>query len=225
MKHVGAILLLVVASTACTDDRVTLLRGPLGPASYRVEVSATGEPEFSEHREASLVVQSIAEGGAAFTLRTSADEVIQAQLERLEDGSLQLERVRGASVGSAGETDIASLVGQLDPPLPPDAVRLGDRWSSTRRITTDTLSASLHTELRVVRYRRIAGLDTAELEGSVEGRLTTTGQRGELRGTLGGRTRIAWSVRTGRVAAAETSLVWTLAGGDEVVLETRVSPE
>lgn len=225
MRRAGAILFCVLALPACSDDRVTLSRGPLGPARYHVEVSATGGREISENREASLEVQSTGGGGVSFTLRTSAEEVIQAEFTRLADGSLRLERVRGASVGSAGETEIASLVGQLDPPLPPDPVRLGDRWSSTRRISTDALSAALSTELRVVRYRRIAGTDAAELEGTIEGRLTTTGERGVLNGTLGGRTRIAWSVRTGRVAAAQTRLVWSLAGGDEVVLETRVSPD
>lgn len=224
MKALIVISLALALTVACSDDRVTLARGPLGPASYSVEVSATRENERSQHRAAALRVQPTA-AGVTFVLETTADEVIQADLEQLEDGSLKLQRVRGASVGTAGETDIASLVGQLDPPLPDGPVRLGEDWSSTRRITTESLSASLRTELRVVRYRRLAGTDAAELEGKIDGRLQTAGERGVLRGTLGGSTRIAWAVRSGRVVAAETRLVWALADGDEVVLETRVSPD
>ncbi|MGH7858449.1 MAG: hypothetical protein ACREQY_14080, partial [Candidatus Binatia bacterium] len=224
MRRVVVISLALALSVACADDRVTLQRGPLGPAGYSVEVSATRSSEPSQHRAASLRVQPTA-AGVTFVLETTADEEIQADLEQLEDGSLKLQRVRGASVGTAGETEIASLVGQLDPPLPNRPVRLGEGWSATRRITTETLSASLRTELRVVRYRRLAGTDAAELEGKIDGRLQTAGERGVLRGTLGGSTRIAWSVRSGRVVAAETRLVWLLAGGDEVVLETRVDPD
>lgn len=223
MNRLAAVLLISLAAVACTDDRVTLARGPLGPARYRVEVSATGEvTEISEHREAALDVEPLSGGGAAFMLRTSADEVIQAELKRLEDGSLVLERVRGASVGSSGEADLGSLVGQLDPPLPSEPVRLGDSWSSTQRITTDTLSASVRTKLRIVRYRRIAGTDAAELEGDVSGRLETSGSSGTFSGSLRGQTRIAWSVRSGRVVAAETRLVWTLTDGGRVTLETSV---
>jgi hypothetical protein len=101
---------------------------------------------------------------------------------------------------------------------------LGDTWSSTQKITTGTLTARIRTKLRIVRYRRVAGTDAAELEGEVSGRLSTQGESGIFRGTLRGRTRIAWSVVPGRVASAETNLVWTLSTGNRVILDTRVRP-
>jgi hypothetical protein len=70
----------------------------------------------------------------------------------------------------------------------------------------------------------VAGTDAAELEGDVTGRLSTQGKSGTFQGLLRGRTRIAWAVGPGRVASAETNLVWTLSNGNRVVLDTRVRP-
>jgi hypothetical protein len=162
--------------------------------------------------------------GASFTLQTAALEVIQARLQRRADGSLILTDIRGASVGNPGQTELASLVGQLDPPLPDRAVRIGDPWSSTRKISTDTLTATLQTNLKIVRYRRIAGIDAAELEGVVRGRLQATSPTGVRAGAIRGTTHIDWAVDAGRVVAADTQLVWTLDAGGRVVLSTRVRP-
>lgn len=226
MKRSLATFLLVLAVPACTDDRVTLRRGPLGPASYLVEVTAEGEAaELSEHREATLEIQP-RPNGAAFVLKTGdAQPLIEAELRLADDGSLFLEAVRGVSVGASGETDLASLVGQLHPPLPERPVRIGDRWASTQRISTETLQARITTELRLVRYRRLAGSDSAELQGEISGELTTSGEGGTFEGKLEGTTDIAWSIHAARVAAADTDLLWTLANGDKVTLETRVSPD
>lgn len=214
MRRLAAIITLIAVAFSCTDDRVPLTRGPLGPARYEVTATASGGTVLpAERRRATLVVSEL-EDGASLTLRTASDEVIQTTLSRVEDGSLILERVRGATVGSAGETDLASLVGQLDPPLPSNPVRIGEVWSSTQRITTDTLSAEIRTELEIIRFRRIASTDAAELGGRITGRLSTTGESGALEGELVGTTRISWAVESGRVVAAETELTWTLPGGD-----------
>jgi hypothetical protein len=225
MRRLTAVVLLLCAvAVSCTGDRVRLTRGPLGPASYQVAVAATGQgTKTSEHRSATLTVSS--EGsGASFTLQTPSREVIEAQLERSADGALVLADVRGTSIADPGQTELASLVGQLDPPLPLRRVRIGDRWSSTRRISTDVLTATLRTNLRIVRYRRIAETDAAELEGAVRGQLQTTGPAGLLKGSISGTTLIDWAVGPGRVAAADTRLVWTLSTGDRVVLTTQVRP-
>jgi len=214
-------VLLTIAS--CADDRVALRRGPLGPASYHVAVAATGPSRSPERRSATLIVTPNP-SGASFTLQTAAREVIEAQLQRLPDGALTLANVRGTTILNPGSTELASLVGQLDPPLPLHRVRMGDRWSSTRNISTDTLKATLRTNLHIVRYRRIAEIDAAELEGNVRGELTATGDAGTRSGRITGTTRIDWAVAAGRVASADTRLVWTLDTGERVVLDTLVRP-
>ena len=224
MRLLAAFVLFVVFAAGCSDDRVALRRGPLGPARYRVVVTATGQgTKTSEHRSAALTV-SATQTGASFTLQTATREVIEAQLQRQPDGALTLGDVRATSLADPRQTELASLVGQLDPPLPLRRVRIGDRWSSTRRISTDTLSATLRTYLRIVRYRRIAETDAAELQGDVRGRLQTKRDGGVRAGALTGTTRIDWSVSTGRVVSADTRLVWTLDTGNRIVLSTRVRP-
>jgi hypothetical protein len=225
MKRLAAIvLLLMLGALACTDDRIALQRGPLGPARYRVAVAASGRGTATpEHRSATLTVTPNADG-ASFTLQTAAREVIQAQLKRLPDGVLTLADVRATAIANPGSTELASLVGQLDPPLPPHRVRIGDRWSSTRKISTDTLSATLQTNLRIIRYRRIAGTDAAELEGNVRGKLSATSDAGTRTGEITGTTLIDWAVGAGRVASADTRLVWTLDTGERVLLDTQVRP-
>lgn len=224
MKVFAAAVATALLAVACADDQVVLERGPLGPASYEVEVTAEGEAtDFSEHRTATLRITP-RDRHADFTLRTETGDVITAQLRRMPDGSVNLERVRGAPVDRSGEAELASLVGQLAPPLPRESVRIGERWSSSQNIATSTLRATLRTELGISRFRRIDSTDAAELVGRVTGRLRTSGEAGVLSGTLEGRTEISWAVRAGRVVAADTELVWTLQGGDQVKLETSVRP-
>lgn len=224
MKLLGVILVLVFVGASCADDQVVLERGPLGPASYEVEVNAEGgSTNLNEHREARLRIDP-AGGGANFALRTDAGEMITAQLRRGDDGAVNLRRVRGVPVEQSGQAELASLVGQLDPPLPQEPVRIGESWSSRRTIRTASLRASLRTELEIARFRRINATDTAELEGTVTGRLSTSTGAGTLSGELQGNTRIAWAVRAGRVVSADTTLVWTLSDGETVTLVTRVRP-
>lgn len=220
----GFAMLAVLVTVACTDDRVTFARGPLGPANYEVEVRASGdESDLDERHSATLAIEP-REEGARFSLRTSPGELVTADLRLLPDGSVDLTRVRGTPVEGSGQTELASLAGQLNPPLPRRPVRLGDSWSSTQRITTQALSASLRTRLRMVRFRRIAGMDGAEFAGEVTGRLRVTEAARVLEGTLTGRTKIVWAVRSGRVASADTRLVWELSDGTRVTLETSVQP-
>jgi hypothetical protein len=227
MKRLVAVLLCIVASgSACSEGQVVLRRGPLGPARYRVEVEAEGPvAEVTVSRRATLRVAPRPRG-AALTLRLAGEDVrvINADIRLLRDGSVTLDRIRGASVEGSGQTDLASLAGQLNPPLPDEPVRLREDWSSTQRITTRTLRASLRSKLRIVRFRRISATDAAEFEGDVSGRLSTTGASGNFSGRLSGRTRIVWDVEDGRVVAAETSLVWLLSTGDQITLETNVEP-
>ncbi len=214
-----ACVAVLIAGTACTDDRVTLQRGPLGPAAYELRVHAEGQPGEEEHR-ATLAITP-ADGGANFVLRTTEGEFLTAELRFGPDGSANLARVRG---GVTSGQELASLVGQLNPPLPSTPVRLGKRWSSAQRITTKTLRALLHTTLRIVRFTRVASTDAAELVGDVSGTLRVTGGTRVLAGRLSGHTRIVWAVDAGRVVAADTDLVWTLSGGNEVTLGTIVRP-
>ncbi len=224
MRAAAVIVVFLLSAAACTDDRVTFSRGPLGPASYQVEVIARGDTSgLDERHSATLRIAPLGEG-ARFTLRTSPGEIVTADLELLDDGSVDLQRVRGVTVEGAGQTELASLVGQLNPPLPKRRVRLGDSWSSTQRITTRALSASLRTELRMVRFRRVASTDAAELTGDVTGRLRVTDAARVLSGELVGRTKILWAVRSGRVAAADTQLLWELSDGTRVTLQTSVEP-
>src|SRR5262245_48280801 len=139
-RSVALILLLALAAAfaACTDDRVTLRRGPLGPASYELRVHAQGQPrEKAEEHRATLAITP-ADGGADFVLRTTEGEFLTAELRFGADGSANLARVRG---GVTSGQELASLVGQLNPPLPSTPVRLRKSWSSAQRITTETLRA------------------------------------------------------------------------------------
>ncbi len=223
MKRTVAALALLVAATACVDDRVVLRRGPLGPASYEVEVRANAN-DLEEHRLATMRITP-RRGAVDFELRAEPQgREITAHIRRRRDGTIDLERVRGAPVDRSGEAELASLVGQLAPPLPTEPVRIGEQWSSGQHIRTNTLRATLRTELGIARFRRIAAIDAAQLEGTVKGRLETNTPAGFLSGELRGRTSIAWAVRSGRVVSAQTELVWTLATGDRVTLETRVRP-
>ena len=224
MRLLAFVVGLGLVTAGCADDRVALRRGPLGPARYQVVVTATGQgTKTTEHRSAALTVSPNA-SGASFTLETETREVIEAQLRRQPDGVLALGDVRGTSLADPRQTELASLVGQLDPPLPFRRVRIGDRWSRTRKISTESLSATLETILHIVRYRRIADTDAAELRGDVHGRLQAKRDGSVRAGALSGTTRIDWSVETGRVVSADTRLVWTLDTGDHVVLSTRVRP-
>jgi hypothetical protein len=225
MKRLSVILLCTaLVCAACADDRVKLARGPLGPARYEVEARASGNvPAVHAFRRARLTV-SRAAGGASVVLRPDGGVVFRAVLYVLEDGTVLLSKVRGAPGGSAGQTDLASLAGQLTPPLPKTPVRLGRHWSSTQKITTTTLVTSLHTVMRIIRFRRMAGTDAAQFSGVITGQLRTTSLRGVFSGQLRGQTEITWAVRAGRVVAADTHLVWTLATGERVTLETRVRP-
>jgi len=80
------------------------------------------------------------------------------------------------------------------------------------------------TELSIVRFRRIASADAAELSGTVGGSLSVVLPTRVLEGNLRGRTDIMWDVHAGHVVAAETNLVWTLQDGSVVTLETRIQP-
>ena len=224
MRRVGAIIACFLVAAGCTDDQVELRRGPLAPATYEVGVRATtDEGDVQEARSATLRVTN-SPRGTLFALSTGAGEVIDAEVRRLEDGSVTLERVRGAPVGTSRETELASLVGQLDPPLPAEPVRLQETWSSTQRISTRTLTASLTTELRIVRFRRLDSTDAAELQGDITGRIRTSGRGGVNEGTLSGTTRIVWGVVAGRVVESDTDLLWRLRSGGDVRLETSVRP-
>lgn len=217
-----SLICLGLVAGACSDDHVRLKRGPLGPAHYEVEVRATGNAAgLRTYRRADLRVAAQPQG-AVFRLHAETGNVITADVLLPADGSVFLERVRGA--GPAVEADLASLVGQLNPSLPKHSVRLGQHWSSSQRIRTSSLLASLHTVLRIVRFRRIAGTDAADLAGDITGRLRTTNPRGTFSGTLVGHTEVAWAVRAGRVVSADTSLLWTIEESDRVTLETRVRP-
>jgi hypothetical protein len=212
---------LLISGIACTDDRVTLRRGPLGPASYELRVHAEGQArERAEEHRATLAITP-AGRGANFVLRTTEGEFLTAELRLGADGSANLARVRG---GVTSGQELASLVGQLNPPLPSTPVRLGKRWSSAQRINTQALRALLHTTLRIVRFTRVASTDAAELVGDVSGTLRVTGGSRPLSGRLSGTTRIVWAVDAGRVVAADTDLVWTLGDGNRVTLGTVVRP-
>ena|SRR5581483_2756860 len=216
------VLALALLAAGCSDDRVRLQRGPIGPAHYEVEVRAIGNAlGLHTYRRADLKV-TVRPQGAVFRLRPDVGSTITADVLLLQDGSVFLERVRGA--GSGVEADLASLVGQLNPSLPKSSVRLGQHWSSTQRIKTSTLVARLRSVFRIVRFRRIAGQDAADFAGNITGRISTTNPRGTFSGTLSGHAEIAWAVRAGRVVEAQTDLVWTIAPADRVTLATRVSP-
>jgi hypothetical protein len=221
MKRLLVTLLCVCAvTTGCSSDRVHLARGSLGPAHYVVEVRATGAAVgLHTFRRADLRVAARPQG-AVFRLRAGSGERITADVLLAPDGSVFLERVRGA--GSGVEADLASLAGQLSPSLPQHPVRLGQHWSSSQRIRTSTLVTSLHTVLRIVRFRRIAGTDAADFAGDIHGRVQTTNPHGTFSGTLVGHTEIAWSVRAGRVVTADTSLVWSIENAGRVTLDTAV---
>lgn len=221
-RRILAILLLLVV--ACADDRITLHRGPLGPASYRIVISVDGVRAVGRDTvEASLRVRR-RRAGATLTLTVDGRRPVIATLAS-SSGRLELERVRGGAPGSVGEADLASLVGQLDPPLPPRAVRLREPWSETRRIATAALSATLRSDLRIERFRRIDGVDAAELVGTVAGDLRTASDRGTFEGRVEGRTTIAWELGAGRVVASRTHLVWTTTDAGRVVLDADVRPD
>jgi hypothetical protein len=220
-RFIGVACVALLLPTACTDDRVALVRGPLGPASYEVHVRALDQAgEEAEEHFGTLRVEP-RDSGAAFEMRTPGGDTLTAEIHVASNGSVNLARIRG---GVTSGQELASLVGQLNPPLPDRPVRLGRRWSRTQRITTDALAAQLTTTLRVVRFRRVASTDAAELTGDVAGQLRIKGPVRELSGRLTGTTTIDWAVRAGRMVSADTVLVWTLSDGSRVQLETSVSP-
>lgn len=221
MKLAAAVVACLVLASGCADDRVSLVRGPLGPASYDVTFDIRGEVALAaETVEAELDVTPLA-GGAQLRLAIADDDPIVAELRTGPDGRLRLETVQGVSPPSAGETDLASLVGQLDPPLAQRPVRIGDTWSSVRTIATGTVEAELTTELRLVRFRRVAGRDAAVLVGTVTGTLRASNPSGTFDGNVTGETEIAWVLDPGRLGSSETSLRWTIEGG-EVEIRTKV---
>lgn len=220
----AATLVLAAACAGCVDDRVLLERGPLGPADYSVRLSVRGDPAAATDAVTAALRVEDRPDGASLRLSVSGEPPVVAELRRLSTGKLELEAVEGVSPGSAGEADLASLVGQLDPPLSPRPVRLREPWSSDRRIATQSLDAVLRSRLRIVRFRRTAGVDAAELRGDVSGTLKTQSAAGVFSGTVRGRTTIAWALGLGRLASSETRLVWTIPGVGRLVVLTVVGP-
>lgn len=218
------LLLLLLAVTACTDDRIALTRGSLGPATYDVRLAVSGESAVAtEPVDARLEVSRRGEG-ATLELTVAGTEPILAELERLPSGRLDLETVEGVSPSSAGEADLASLVGQLDPPLPPEPVRIGEPWSQSQGIDTETLDAQLTSRLRIEGFGRIEGFDVAELSGEITGELRAAGPGGDFEGTVSGDTRISWALDPGRLAASDTRLTWEIPDVGDVILESVVRP-
>lgn len=219
----AAAVLLMLILQACVDDRVSFERGPLGPASYEVTVTASNDAsEDVQEHVASLRVEQRAED-ARLTLRSDGG-LVTVDLDVEPDGSANLARLRGAPSDTSSSTELASLAGQLNPPLPSGPVRIGDSWSSTQKISTKVLAASLQTELRLRRFTRVASTDAASFIGEVSGSLKVTEGATALQGQLEGTTRILWAVEAGRVVEADTDLLWTLSDGSEVELSTRVRP-
>lgn len=223
MKRLLAVLSLL-AFCSCVDDRVSLRRGPLGPATYDVELGVSGGSGVRDEEVVADMRVENTEDGARLRLAVEGADPILAELRREPTGQLRLDSVQGVPPRSAGEADLASLVGQLDPPLPRKAVRLRDTWSSTRRIETETLRSVLRSRLRIVRFRRVGGTDAAELHGTVTGTLRTSGQAGVFEGEVSGRTTISWALSPGRVAESETTLVWTIRDVGRLVVHTIVRP-
>jgi hypothetical protein len=222
-RRLLTILLALSLCAACVDDRITLQRGPLGPAAYRIVISVDGVRAVGRDTVRATLRVARRRAGATLTLTVDGRKPVVATLAST-DGRLELEEVRGGSPGSVGEADLASLVGQLDPPLPPKAVRLREPWSETRRIATAALTATLRSDLRIERFRRIAGVDAAELVGNVQGDLRTASDRGSFEGRVQGRTTIDWELGSGRVVASRTHLVWTTTNAGRVVLDADVRP-
>src|SRR5437870_12777071 len=116
MRRVSRILIFAaLVMTSCLDDHVRLHRGPLGPAAYRVDLSISGSPSVSTRESASLVVTPTA-GGASLELGVRGQDRRTATLRRLDNGQLTLDTIQGIAPSSAGETDLAQIVSQLDPP-------------------------------------------------------------------------------------------------------------
>ncbi len=224
MTRLVAVLVLVCSLTACSDDRVTLRRGPIGPARYDVRTQVSGSSALGREALDAVLRVSDSDYGARLQLDVGDGPPIVAELVRDSSGKLSLDTVQGVSPRSAGEADLASIVEQLDPPLTRRPVRLRDRWSSTRRISTETITARLTSRLRLSRFVRSGGRDAAELVGIVSGTLNTTGPSGTFSGRVSGRTTIAWQLDPGRVGSSQTRLVWTIRDVGRVVLQTSVTP-
>lgn len=187
-------------------------------------LDVSGSPAIrAEDVTATMRVENTS-AGASLRLAVSGAEPIVAELHRTDTGQLTLRTVQNVPPRSAGEADLAALVGQLDPPLPATPVRLRRSWSSTRRISTETIAAVLTSRLRIVRFRRVAGTDAAELMGTVRGRLKTSGPSGVFDGTVSGTTTIAWALEHGRVAESRTRLVWSIPGAGKLIVEAQVRP-
>jgi len=224
MRRAAATVVCLLAMGGCADDRVVLSRGPLGPASYTVTFDVSGEVALAAETVSADLDVAPTDDGAVLRLAIADDEPIIAELRRTDDGRLSLETVQSVSPPSAGETDLAALVGQLDPPLADAPVRIGDEWASVRRIATGTVEAELRTQLRLVRFARVGGDDSAVLQGGVSGTLRTTTPSGTFTGRVSGSTEMAWVLDPGRLAASETTLRWNIEGAGEVEIRTRVAP-
>ncbi|HVE92211.1 MAG TPA: hypothetical protein VNE62_07925 [Actinomycetota bacterium] len=224
MTRLLAVLLLLCTLVACRDDRVTLRRGPIGPAEYDVRTKVGGSSALGREALDAVLRVTDSDYGATLRLEVGDGPAIVAELVRDSTGKLALDTVQGVSPRSAGEADLASIVQQLDPPLAPRPVRLRERWSSTRRIDTETITARLTSRLRISRFVRSGGHDAAELVGIVSGTLNTTGPSGTFAGRVSGRTTIAWQLEPGRVGSSHTSLTWTIRDVGRVVLQTSVTP-
>lgn len=218
------IAIALLGAAACLPDRVPLQRGPLGPARYEVRLGVSGSPAVRRESVVAALRVTDTAAGAKLELRIEGTTPISAELSRGPNGQLRLDAVENVPPRSAGEADLASLVGQLDPPLPPAGVRIGQRWSATRTIKTETIDAQLASSLRLVRFKRVGGADAAELRGTVTGRLKTTGSAGVFEGPVRGETAISWALQPGRVASSETRLVWAIPGGGDLRIETSVRP-
>lgn len=224
LRPIIPVALLVLAASSCLSDAVALGRGPLGPARYEVDLEVTGDATVREEAVSAELEIVERPRGATLRLVVEGDEPLVAEVDRLASGRLTLDTVQGVSPPSAGEADLASLVTQLDPPLPGGRVALRDAWTRTRRITTDTLDARLRSRLRTLGFRRVAGHDSVEIGGEVSGRLRTEGPAGSFSGRVSGETRFTWLVDEGRLGTSETVLRWSISDSGDLVVRTSIRP-
>ena len=117
MRRALVILTMLLARRPLSErSSLCLERGPPAPPTTKSRAEPKEIQRLEEHRLATLRIEPRSRGpSSSFAPKPTRRSRLSFAPGR---GSVNLEGVRGVPVDRSGQAELASLVGQLDPPLP-----------------------------------------------------------------------------------------------------------
>lgn len=196
VRVVYAALMLLITATACREDSLDLNYRFEAGAELRYVMTATanaewdiggpGEGSYRVTFEVLERVRSVTEDGAVVSVVMTPSEVEQEGLPspgaRERTFALRLgtdgEVVEVLEIDGVPATDLGAeeraFIGTYRPPLPPDAVSLGDEWQAEQQLQLPSVFQQINTNGEVDHLRRDEDAKIAELAYEGAGPLVWT---------------------------------------------------